>query len=516
MKGTSPKATRREWIGLSVIALPCVLYSMDLSVLNLAVPHLTKDLQPSASQLLWIMDIYGFLLAGFLMTMGTLGDRIGRRRLLLIGAASFGVTSVVAAFSNSAEMLILARALLGVSAATLAPSTLSLIRNMFLDDKQRTLAIGIWVGSFSAGGAIGPLVGGVLLEYFWWGSVFLLAVPIMVLLLILGPMLLPEFKDPNSGRLDLASAALGTSAVLAVIYGIKRIAEHGVGEVAFVSIVIGLGLAAVFLRRQTKLADPMIDLSLFRNRVIGAALSINIIALFIAFAAFLFVAQYFQLVLGMGPLEAGLWTAPSGALFVVGSALAPMLLHRFGAANVISGGLIVTAIGLAFMSQMGLRTDIWILMTGFLLLCLGLAPLGTATTDLVMSAVPPERAGAASGVSETSFEFGGALGIAVLGSIMAASYRVLMSEAALELPPDILDVAQDTMGGAVAAAERLAPDAGEALLATARDAYLRSFRLISSLGAILAFAAAALAFKSLRGSPPKKALNTCDEVMEER
>src|SRR5687767_3051357 len=189
----APRATRREWIGLAVIALPCMLYSMDLTVLNLALPHLSADLQPSSSQLLWIVDIYGFFVAGSLITMGTLGDRIGRRRLLLIGAVAFGATSVIAAFSTSSEMLIVSRALLGISGATIAPSTLSLIRNMFHDPRQRTLAIGVWISSFSAGAAIGPLLGGVLLEYFWWGSVFLLAVPVMAILLVLGPILLPEF-----------------------------------------------------------------------------------------------------------------------------------------------------------------------------------------------------------------------------------------------------------------------------------------------------------------------------------
>src|SRR5512145_2618073 len=221
------KATRREWIGLAVIALPCMLYSMDLTVLNLAVPQLSVDLQPTSAQLLWIIDIYGFLVAGSLITMGTLGDRIGRRRLLMIGAAAFGIGSVLAAFSTSAEMLIATRALLGLAGATLAPSTLSLIRNMFLDPHQRTFAIGVWVTSYSVGGAIGPLLGGIVLQYFWWGAVFLIGVPVMVLLLAVGPVLLPEFRDPRAGRLDLASAALSLGAVLAAIWGLKRIAEHG-------------------------------------------------------------------------------------------------------------------------------------------------------------------------------------------------------------------------------------------------------------------------------------------------
>src|ERR687892_1118262 len=219
----TPRAGRREWIGLAVIALPCLLYSMDLTVLNVAVPHLSADLKPSSAQLLWIIDIYGFLVAGSLITMGTLGDRIGRRRLLLIGAVAFGAGSVLAAFSTSAEMLIAARALLGVAGATLAPSTLSLIFNMFHDPHQRTFAIGVWIASYSAGAVIGPVLGGLLLEFFWWGSVFLLAVPVMVLLLVLGPVLLPEFRNPEAGRIDLASAAMSLAAVLAVIFGPKQI-----------------------------------------------------------------------------------------------------------------------------------------------------------------------------------------------------------------------------------------------------------------------------------------------------
>ena len=245
----APRAGRREWIGLAVIALPCLLYSMDLTVLNLALPSLTADLQPSSSQLLWIVDIYGFLVAGWLIAMGTLGDRIGRRRLLLIGAAAFGLASVLAAFSTSAEMLIATRAVLGIAGATLAPSTLSLIRNMFHDPRQRTFAIGIWATSYSVGGAIGPLLGGVLLEHFWWGSVFLVGVPVMALLLVLGPALLPEFRDPEAGRPDLTSAALSLAAVLAVIYGLKQLAQDGAGWLPALAIVAGLAAGAVFVHR---------------------------------------------------------------------------------------------------------------------------------------------------------------------------------------------------------------------------------------------------------------------------
>src|ERR671924_2308272 len=231
------RASRREWIGLAVLLLACLVYAMDLTVLQLALPQLSADLEPSSVQLLWIADIYGFMVAGALIIMGTLGDRVGRRRMLLIGAAAFALASLVAAFSTSAEMLIAARALLGIAGATVAPSTLSLIRNMFLDDHQRTFAIGLWITAYSLGGAVGPLIGGVLLEYFWWGSVFLIAVPVMILLLLVGPRYLPEYRDPNAAKPDLLSAALSLVAVLAIVYGLKQVAQDGLEWVSVAAIV---------------------------------------------------------------------------------------------------------------------------------------------------------------------------------------------------------------------------------------------------------------------------------------
>lgn len=493
------KAGSREWIGLAVIALPCLLYSMDLTVLNLAVPSLSADLRPSSAQLLWIVDIYGFFVAGSLITMGTLGDRIGRRRLLLIGAAAFGVASVLAAFATSAAMLIAARAALGVAGATLAPSTLSLIRNMFLDPRQRSIAIGVWIASFSAGGALGPLLGGVVLAHFWWGAVFLLAVPVMVLLLVLGPLLLPEFRDPNAGRLDIGSAALSIAAVLAMIYGIKRLAEEGWGWPPLLSIAVGLAIGALFVWRQRRLADPLIDLALLRSPAFTAALAINILGFFAVFAAFFYVAQHLQLVLGMGPMEAGWWSVPSAVAFIVGSMVAPVIGHRFRPAYVMAAGLAVSAIGFVVLSQVGASSHLAWIIAGSVIFSFGLTPVVSLTTDLLVGAAPPERAGAAAALSETSSEFGGALGIAVLGSVAAAVYRGRMQDAVpAGLAAEATEAARGTVGGAFAMARQLPAEAGNTLVDAARDAFVQGLQVSAGISALILVAACALALLTLR------------------
>jgi MFS transporter, DHA2 family, multidrug resistance protein len=491
------RATRREWVGLAVIALPCLVYAMDLTVLTLAVPSLSADLRPSSTELLWIVDIYGFLVAGFLITMGTLGDRIGRRRLLLIGAGAFGAASVLAAFSTSPEMLIASRALLGIAGATLAPSTLSLIRNMFEDDQQRTVAIGIWIASFSTGAAIGPLVGGVLLEGFHWGSVFLLAVPVMVALLALGPRLLPEYKDPNPGRLDLASAALSLVAVLSVIYGIKTIAVAGAGPVGVTSLLAGLALGAAFIGRQRRLADPMIDLGLFRRPEFSLALSANTLGFAVVFGLEVFVAQYFQLVLGYSPLEAGLWSVPGAAAFVVGSQLTPPLAARVRPPVAMLGGILVAIVGVALLTQVGATDGPGMLVAGLVIISLGLSPLFTLAADLAVGSAPPERAGAASGISETSSEFGGALGIALLGTIGTAVYRGRADAFPTGVPADEAATAGDTLGGAVEVADRLPQFLAVDVLETAREAFTQAFVVGATISGILMISAAMIALRLL-------------------
>ena len=494
-----PKATRREWIGLAVIALPCVLYAMDLTVLNIAVPRMSEDLKPTSSELLWILDIYGFMVAGSLITMGNLGDRIGRRRLLMIGAAAFGVTSVVAAFSASPRMLIAARALLGVAGATLAPSTLSLIRVMFRDHQQRTFAIGVWVTSYSIGGIIGPLLGGVALEYFWWGSVFLLGVPVMVLLLLVGPRLLPEFRDPEAEPVDIFSAVLSLAGVLLVIYGLKRVAENGPELPAFISVAAGVIVGVVFVRRQPKLAHPLIDLRLFRSPTFTTALATYLLGTFAVFGGFVFISQYLQLVLGLQPLQAGLWSLPSFGAFILASMIVPMITRRIPAPQLIAGGLVIAAAGFGALTQIDRAPPLAIIVIGSVLYSLGISPVFILATDIIVGSAPIARAGAASAISETSSELGGALGIAILGSIGTAVYRMRMAAAMPNgVPSDVREIARGTLGGATAVAERLPGQVGAALLGTARDAFTQAFVMTSIVNALLMLATAVTATFMLR------------------
>lgn len=490
-----PKATSREWTGLAVLALACLLYVMDLTVLQLAVPALSADLAPSSSQLLWIIDVYGFMVAGALVTMGTLGDRIGRRRLLLIGAVAFGLTSVLAAFSTTPEMLIVSRALLGIAGATIAPSTLSLIFHMFTDPKQRSFAVGIWISAFSAGSAIGPVLGGLMLTTFWWGSVFLLALPVMAALLVLGPRVLPEYKDPNAGRLDLLSAGMSVVALLAVVFGVKHVAQGGLDATALLTIGAGVVVGVLWVRRQRRLAEPMIDVGLFRIRRFRAALVVNFLAIFTMIGYFLFVAQYLQLVLGQSALEAGLWSLPSAVAFVAASQLAPRVLANVRPANVVAGGLALAAAGLFLLAAPGLVT----LVTASVVISVGMGPVFGLTTELVVGSAPAEKAGAASGISETAAELGGALGIAVLGSVGMALYRGGIAGALpAGVPAEAAAAAEDTLGGAAHVAAQLPPEVGGELLAVARESFVTGMQVTSVAAGAVAVVIAVVAAIALR------------------
>jgi DHA2 family multidrug resistance protein-like MFS transporter len=423
-------AGRREWLGLAVLALPTLLLSLDFSVLFLALPHLGADLGASETQLLWIMDGYGFMVAGFLITMGTLGDRIGRRRLLMIGAAAFGAVSVLAAYATSAELLIVARLLLGIAGATQMPSTLALIGNMFRDPRQRGLAIGIWATCLLAGIAIGPVIGGVLLELFWWGSVFLMGVPVMVILLVAAPLLLPEYRAGRSGRLDLLSVGLSLAAILLTVYGLKELAKAGPHAAPLLAIAAGLAAGLVFVWRQRRVDTPLLDLRLFANRSFAAALAILLLAGSASGGVGFLFAQHLQRVLGLAPLPAGLWLVPYAAAMIVSSLLSPVLARRVRPGYVVAGGLAVAVLGFLVFTQVTAAGGLAVAVTGSVIMFFGIAPAWVLGTDLVVGSAPPERAGAASALSETSSELGVALGVAVFGSVAVAVSRSRLADGA--------------------------------------------------------------------------------------
>jgi DHA2 family multidrug resistance protein-like MFS transporter len=486
-------------MGLAVLVLPCLLVAMDNTVLNLAVSSLSAALGAERGPA--PVDRRHLRLPSLpaLDHDGTLGDRIGRRRLLLMGAAAFGAASVLAAFSTSAGMLIAARAVLGVAGATLMPSTLSLIRNMFHDPHQRTVAIGIWTTSFSIGAIVGPVLGGVLLEHFWWGSVFLLSVPAMALLLVLGPLLLPEFREEQSGHFDIPSAALSLLAVLAVIFGVKRIAEHGLDAMPLASIALGAALGGAFIRRQRRLEDPLIDLGLFERPAFSASLGINTLAFFVMYGVFLFIAQYLQLVLGLSPLHAGLWSVPGSIAFIVGSLLTPVVLRGVRPWAMTAGGLGICTGGLLVLTWVDGVHGLAPIVIASIVVLLSLAPVYILATDMIVTSAPPERAGAASAMSETSAELGGALGFAILGSIGTAVYRGVMMEAVpAGVPAAKAETARATLGGALSVAKGLEGSLGAELMTRAREAFAQSLEATAVIGAAVVLAAAITAVMTLR------------------
>ncbi|GAA2834560.1 MFS transporter [Kitasatospora sp. CM 4170] len=506
MTATTGRAGRREWTGLAVLLLPTLVLSMDMGVLFFAVPFISTTLAPSGTQQLWIMDVYSFLLAGLLITMGALGDRIGRRKLLMTGAAGFIGASLLAAYADGPGQLIAARALLGAAGATVMPSTLALIRNMFHDPKQRQAALGAWGGALTAGASLGPVAGGLLLDHFWWGSVFLLAVPVMVLVLVAAPVLLPEYRSPQRGGFDLLGAGLSLATVLPLVYGVKTLAVDGWSLLPALALPVGLLFAGAFVLRQRTAAAPLLDLALFRIRAFSGAISVNTVAMFAMMGFTLFTSQYLQLVKGMSPLTASLWAlVPSVGVFAavgVGAALA----GKVRPAVMMAGGFLVGATGFAMMTLVGPHSPLALVLTAAGVLAAGTVGTMTLTAELVVSSAPAERAGAASATSETAVELGSSLGIALLGAAGAAVYR---SQLDGNLPQgvdgELAHTAQDTLGGAVAVAAQLPGRLGTELLETARAAFTDGLHVAAAVGLVFALGAAVLAYRLMSHLPARTA-----------
>ena len=488
----------RRWTALLVLVLPVLLISIDMSVLGIAVPALSADLQPSSNQLLWIIDLYSFLLAGLLIFSGSLGDRIGRKRILLIGAPLFGAASLVAAFSTSPEMLIVGRALLGIGGATLMPSTLGLIRAIFPDRTERRTAIAVWATAFSGGAALGPVVGGVMLENFWWGSVFLLNVPVIVVFLLAAPFLLPEAKDPNPGPFDPTSVVLSIAGMIGLVYALKT-GVKGVDGTVLAALVIGLVALTWFVTRQRRRADPMIDVSLFANFAFTSAVSINVISVFAFMGLLFFLPQYLMLVRGMGPAEAGLWMLPLAVAAVVGTLLAPPLARIVSVRAVIMSGLALVIVGFVIGTRLDTAETLLLFTLLSALFGIGVGLAETLTNDVILTAAPSERASAAAAISETGYEFGGAMGTAVLGTAGMAVYssRVLETASLPGMDAASADAASQTLAAAHEVAETL-PDAGARLLEIADSAFLAGMDLVAAIGIGTAAITLLLAWRGLR------------------
>jgi DHA2 family multidrug resistance protein-like MFS transporter len=507
----APRAGRKEWIGLAVLVLPCLLISMDMSVLLFGLPFISAALKPSATQQLWIMDAYGFALAGLLITMGAVGDRIGRRRLLLTGATAFGAASVVAAYSGSAEVLIGSRALLGVAGATLMPSTLALIRNMFHDPKQRQTAISLWTGGLIGGVTVGPIVGGVLLDHFWWGSVFLINLPAMALLLILGPMLLPEYKAPASGhRFDLLGSVLSMAAVFPAVYGIKQLAVDGFSATAAAALAFGVALAIAFVVRQHAAKHPLIDMELFRKPGFRAPMLVNLCGNFVLMGFSLFNTQYLQSVAGMRPFTAALWSMAAMPFVSVGMGVTGALTAKIRPARIIGVAFLISACGALVLMLAQPGNPVVVLLIGAGVAAGGVVAAQSIVGNMVMAAAPAERAGSASALNETGAELGSSLGMALLGSVGAGIYHHKMAAVgAAGVPDAAVRSGHETIGGAVAVAGQVPGSATHSMLTAARDAYASGLHTAAAVGAAVLVVTAVFALRALRNEPvlpaaPKK------------
>ncbi|MDT5368369.1 MAG: transporter, family, multidrug resistance protein [Mycobacterium sp.] len=489
----------RRWLALGVLSLGVLVIGVDGTVLAVATPLITKDLGATATQVLWIGDIYSFVLAGLLVTMGSLGDRIGHKKLLLSSATVFACMSVATAYTPTAGLLIGARALLGVAGAALAPSTLALIRGLFPQPRQRSMAVGVWAAMFSAGTALGPVIGGLLLEHFWWGSVFLINIPVMVVLLVGGIVMLPEQRDPAPGPWDLPSVGLSLVGVLGLVYAVKEGAANGVRVEVVPVGVVGAAALTLFVRRQLRLRAPLIDVRLFGNRAFSGVVAANLLSVLGLSGLVFFLSQFFQLVQGYNPLRAGMAELPAAVAATVFGLLAGVAVRYWSQRAVLATGLALVGVAMASLTLISPSTGYPWLGVALFVVGVGLGLAFTAASDLIIADVTPERAGAAAAVSETAYELGAALGIAILGSIIAAVYR------GLAIPPGTPDAvasrARDSLAAATVAARSLPADEAHGLLTAAKTAFTDGLAIAAWVGSALILASAVAVWLLLKPRP---------------
>ncbi len=480
------RAGRREWCALAVLLLPTLIVTIDNTVLGFALPAISAAFSPSAAQLLWLVDVYPLVLAGLLVTMGTLGDRIGRRRTLLVGVAGFGAVSLAAAFATDATHLVAARALLGFFGAMLMPATLALLRTLFRDRAQRRFAVAIWATGFAAGSALGPIVGGLLLQHYWWGSVFLLNVPVMLLLLVLGPLLVPESRMPEPGGFDLFGVVLSLSTMVPAVLAVKLVAHDGPTGTAGLALLVAVASGVLFVRRararRAAGEEPLLDVTLFASPVLRLSALANATTMFALTGLLFFSAQYLVLVRGLEPVDAGFVLLPGFFVTMLAGLAAARLGRRFPLRILVPAGLLLATAGYLLCTLLGGGSAVAVLAVASVLVGAGIGLSETITNDAILAAAPADRAGSASAVSETAYEIGAVLGTAVLGSVLSAAYR-----SAVEVPssvgPTYVAAAHETLGGAVGVAQRLTGAPAAELLDSARAAFTSAIGTAALTGA---------------------------------
>lgn len=500
-KSAADMSHRRQWAALAVLMLPVLLISVDNTVLSFALPIITEDLGPSATMQLWIADIYALVLAALLVTMGSLSDRFGRRRMLIIGAIGFGVVSAFAAFATTPEQLFAARAALGLFGAMLMPATLSLLRNIFIDPMRRRKAIAIWATGFAAGNSLGPIMGGALLEHFHWGSIFFIAVPILLPLVLLYRFLLPESKDPNPGRIDLASAALSFVGMFLVVWSIKTLAHDGVTGWPIGAGVAGAAIIAWFILRQLHAETPLLDVRLFKRMPFTASVLANFLSVVSLIGFLFFISQHLQLVLGLSPMNAGLVLLPGAVLSAIAGIGVVSLSKRFAPKWLMVTGLLLLALG--FLCLFLFRGDLTVaaILLAFGLIEIGVGMSQTLSNDTIIGSVPAAKAGAASAISETAYELGAVVGTALLGTMITAFYRANMVVPA-GLSPDQASLAGETLPGAAAVAQELPATAGASLMELAGHAFDSGLGWLAMASVVLSLGAAAIVVIGFRERAP--------------
>ncbi|MER7345403.1 MFS transporter [Streptomyces aurantiacus] len=491
----TPGAGANRWVVLVVLCVSLLLVAVDATVLHVAVPAVTEDLKPGAMELLWIVDIYPLVCASLLILFGTLGDRVGRRRVLLLGYGLFGVASAVAALADTPHVLIAARALLGVGGAMIMPATLSILRQVFPDRRERALAIGIWSAVAAVGAACGPLLGGFLLEHFWWGSVFLINIPLMLVSLPVGRWLLPESTGRRNGPWDVVGALMAAGGLFGLVLGVKRLGsgESPFGATTLLAVAVGGGLLVAFVRRQRRRRYPLVDLAMFTRPAFSTSVGCIVLAMLALVGLELIAAQYLQLVLGLSPLETGLRLLPLTIAAMAAGLAGSRMLQRFGPRAMVATGFALTALAVAALTAMGGEDNAPLMLTGFVLLGFGLETTLFGAYESMLSEAPQTQAGGAAAIGETSYQLGAGIGIALLGSVMNAAYAPGLSSVR-GVPAADSAAASHSLGEAYEVASRLGGAQGDALRAAARDSFVHGLHvtLLVSAGLLLLGALAAL------------------------